>query len=112
MRDKGHYVTIKGQIQEEDITIIYIPNIEAPQYVRLIITTIKGEIDSNTITVGSLVVQMVKNSPVMRETWVRSLGWEDSLEEGIATHSSILAQGQRSLASYIQSMRLQRVGHD
>ena len=55
---------------------------------------------------------MVKNSPVMRETWVRSLGWEDSLEEGIATHSSILAQGQRSLASYIQSMRLQRVGHD
>ena len=56
MRDKGHYITIKGQIQEEDITIIYIPNIEAPQYVRLIITTIKGEIDSNTITVGSLVV--------------------------------------------------------
>ena len=111
MRDKGHYITIKGQVQEEDITIIYIPNIEAPQYIRLI-TTIKGEIDSNTIIVGSLVVQMVKNSPVMRETWVQSLGLEDSLKEGIATHSSILAQGQRSLASYIQSMRLQRVRHD
>ena len=34
---------------------------------------------------------MVKNPPAMRETWVRSLGWEDALEEGMATHSSILA---------------------
>ena len=35
--------------------------------------------------------QLVKNLPVMRETWVRSLGWEDPLEKGVATHSSILA---------------------
>ena len=34
---------------------------------------------------------MVKNLPAMQETWVQSLGWEDALEEGIATHSSILA---------------------
>ena len=34
--------------------------------------------------------QLVKNLPAIRETWVRSLGWEDALEEGIATHSSIL----------------------
>ena len=40
---------------------------------------------------ASLVAQLVKNSPAMQETWVRSLGWEDPLEEGIATHSSILA---------------------
>ena len=40
---------------------------------------------------GSLVSQMVKNLPAMRETWVRSLGWEDPLEKGKATHSSILA---------------------
>ena len=39
----------------------------------------------------SLVAQMVKNPPAMRETWVQSLGWEDPLEEGMATHSSILA---------------------
>ena len=39
----------------------------------------------------SLVAQMVKNSPVMQETWVRSLVCEDTLEEGMATHSSILA---------------------
>ena len=39
----------------------------------------------------SLVAQLVKDLPAMRETWVRSLGWEDPLEEGMATHSSILA---------------------
>ena len=40
---------------------------------------------------ASLVAQTVKNLPAMRETWVRSLGWEDPLENGKATHSSILA---------------------
>jgi len=40
---------------------------------------------------ASLVAQLVKNLPAMWETWVRSLGWEDLLEEGMATHSSILA---------------------
>ena len=40
---------------------------------------------------ASLVAQMVKNPPAMRETWVRSLSWEDPLEKGKATHSSILA---------------------
>ena len=40
---------------------------------------------------ASLVAQLVKNPPAMRETWVRSLGWEDPLEKGKATHSSILA---------------------
>ena len=39
----------------------------------------------------SLVAQMVKNLPTMRETWVLSLVWEDPLEEGMATHSNILA---------------------
>ena len=40
---------------------------------------------------ASLVAQLVKNPPAMRETWVQSLGQEDPLEEGMATHSSILA---------------------
>ena len=40
---------------------------------------------------ASLVAQLVKNPPTMQETWVRSLGWEDPLEKGKATHSSILA---------------------
>ena len=40
---------------------------------------------------ASLVAQVVKYPPVMWETWVLSLGWEDTLEKGMATHSSILA---------------------
>ena len=40
---------------------------------------------------ASLVAQMVKNPPAMRETWVESLGWEDPLQEEMATHSSTLA---------------------
>ena len=51
---EGHYIKIKGSIQEEDITIvnIYASNIGEPQYIRQILTAIKGEIDSNTIIVG------------------------------------------------------------
>ena len=40
---------------------------------------------------ASLVAQLVKNPPALHETWVQSLGWEDPLEKGMATHSSILA---------------------
>ena len=53
-RDKeGHYIMIKGSIQEEDITIIniYTPNTGAPQYVRQTLTSMKGEIN-NTLIVG------------------------------------------------------------
>ena len=56
-RDKeGHYIMIKGSIQEEDITIIniYAPNIGAPQYVRQMLTSMKGEINNNTIIVGDI----------------------------------------------------------
>ena len=56
IRDKeGHYIMIKGSIQEDDITIVnvYAPNIGAPPYIRQILTTMKGEIDSNTIIVGN-----------------------------------------------------------
>ena len=61
----------------------------------------------------SLVAQMVKNLPVLWETWVRSLGWEDPPEEGMATHSSILTWRipQTEEPSRLQSMGLQRVGH-
>ena len=43
------------------------------------------------VSLGFLVAQLVKNLPAMWETWVRSLAWEDPLEKGKATHSSILA---------------------
>ena len=54
-RDKeGHYIIIKGSIQEEDTTSIniYAPNIGALQYVRQMLTSMKGEINNNTIIVG------------------------------------------------------------
>ena len=51
-RDKEeHDIMIKGSIQEEDITIIYAPNVGALQYVRQMLTSMKGEINSNTIIV-------------------------------------------------------------
>ena len=57
-RDKdGHYIMIKGSIQEEDITIIdiYTPNIGAPQYVWHMLTSMKGEINNNTIIAETLI---------------------------------------------------------
>ena len=63
---------------------------------------------------SSLVAQMVKNPPAMQETWIQSLGPEDRLEKGMATHSSILAWRipQTEEPRQLQSMDLQRVGHD
>ena len=58
---------------------------------------------------ASLVAQLVKNPPAMQETWVRSLGWKDSLEKEKTTHSSILAY---LIPWTIKSMGSQRVGHD
>ena len=61
-----------------------------------------------------MIAQVVKNLPAMQETWVRSLGQEDFLKKGMATHSSILAwripwTGE---PGRLQSLGLQRVGHD
>ena len=63
---------------------------------------------------ASLVVQMVKRLPTMQETRVRSLGQEDPLEEGMATHSTILAWRipWTEDPDRLQSMGSQRVGHD
>ena len=62
----------------------------------------------------SLVAQLVKNPPAMQETYIQSLGWEDPLEEGMATHSSILAWRipWTEEPGGLQSMGLQRVRHD
>ena len=46
---------------------------------------------TRTVSWASMVAQMVKKFPAVQETWVRSLDWEDTLEEGMATHSGILA---------------------
>ena len=58
----------------------------------------------NSFNFASLVAQMVKRLPAVRETWVRSLGWEDPMEKAMATHSSNLAWKipwtERSLVGY------------
>ena len=67
-RDKeGHYIMIKGSTQEEDITIIniYAPNIGASQYVRQMLTSMKGEINSNKIIVGDFNIPL---TPMDRST--------------------------------------------
>ena len=63
---------------------------------------------------ASLVVQTVKHLPAVRETWVRSLGWEDPLEKEIATHSSTIAWKipWTEEPGRLQSVGSQRVGHD
>ena len=58
---------------------------------------------------ASLVAQLVKNLPTMQETWVQSLGWEDPLEKGKATHCSILAW---RIPETIQSLGSQRIRHN
>ena len=66
------------------------------------------------MTTASLVAQRLKRLPLMRETWVRSLGQEDPLEKEMATHSSILAWRipWTEEPGGLQSMWSQRVGHD
>ena len=64
---------------------------------------------------ASLVVQLGKNLPAMQETWLKSLGWEDPLEEGMATHSSLLAwripMDRGACRATVHGV-MQRVGHD
>ena len=84
-RDKeGHYVMIQGSLQEEDIPIvnIYAPNIGTPQYIRQTLTYIKGEIDSNIITVGDFNTPLTPmdrslNQKINKETQVLN----DTLDE-------------------------------
>ena len=79
----------------------------------------KGRVNSlksikKSVLLISLVAQLVKNLPAVQETWVRSLDWEDPLEEDVATHSSILAWRipWTEEPGGLQSMGSQRVGHD
>ena len=69
---------------------------------------------SSALQETSLMVQMVKNLPAVQETWVRSLGQNDPLEKGMATHSSIPAcrTPWTDEPDGLQSMESQRVGHN
>ena len=81
---------------------------------QAIICFISGEKEKGSNLRASLVAQMVKNLHVMQKTWVQSLGQEDPLEKGLATHSSILAWRipWTEEPGGLQSMGSQRVKHD
>ena len=64
------------------------------------------------VSQASLVAQLVKNLPVVQETWVQSLGLEDPLEKEMAIHASILAWRTPEEPNGLQSMGSQRVGHN
>ena len=72
---------IKGSIQEEDITIlnIYAPNIGAPQYIRQILTTMKGEINSNTIIVGDLTHHLHQSTDHPSRKYIRKQALNDTI---------------------------------
>ena len=73
-----------------------------------------GDLDVDQKIRASIVAQMVKNLPAMQETWVRSLGREDPLEKGLATHSSTQAWRILWMGRLVglQSVGSQRVGHN
>ena len=82
-------------------------------------TVVKGSCKHNqglnSVDLKTLALaQMIKNLPAVWETWVPSLGWEDSLEKGMATHSSTLAWRipWTEEPGGLQSMGSQRVGHN
>ena len=79
IRDKeGHYQKIKGSIQEEDIKIIntYAPNRRAPQYVRQMPTSMKGEINSNTIIVGDFNIPLTPMDTSTKQNWQRNTNFK------------------------------------
>jgi len=84
---EGDYISIKGSIQEEDITVIntYAPNIGTPQYIRQMLTTIKGEIHNNTITVGDFKIPLT--------TMGRSSGQKVNKETQALNHTHIRLDG-------------------
>ena len=97
-------MTLNGSIVMFFVEEIWCKWLQAFQVVLVVKNLPANTGDLRDATRASFVAQLVKNQPAMRETWVRSLGWEDPLEEGMATHSSVLAwrsaHGQRSLAGY------------
>ena len=104
------------------LKVFYVLMLRSLIYCKMMITiALANSFISHIVTISflwqehlsSLVAQMVRNLPAMWETWVGSLGWEDLLEKGMATHSSILAWRipWTEEPGELQSMGSQRVRH-
>ena len=110
----GAWGKLKGEGTHVFLCLTHVVRQKPIQYYKAIILQLKINL-KNCIDLGaSLVAHMVENLPVVQETRVWSLGQEDSLEKGMATHSSILVWRipWTEEPDVLQSVRLQRVGHD
>ena len=83
----GSNVLQNSQETAQQTTLVWPLSVSLPPA----ISALPGASSQCRLSDPTLVAQWVKNLLVMQETWVRSLGWEDTLEEGMATHSSILS---------------------
>ena len=83
----GSNVLQNSQETAQQTTLVWPLSVFLPP----VISALPGASSQCRLSDPTLVAQWVKNLLVMQETWVRSLGWEDTLEEGMATHSSILS---------------------
>ena len=98
MANRNECLSVSMQIMSypRELQLTYLPNLEEakeqglPMHMHFNTSSFHG----NLCFVNSLIVQLVKNSPAMRETWVRSLGWGDPLEKGKATHRPVSWPGE------------------
>ena len=107
-------MTLNGSIVMFFVEEIWCKWLQAFQVVLVVKNLPANTGDLRDATRASFVAQLVKNQPAMRETWVRSLGWEDPLEKEMAIHSSTIAWKTpwTEEPSRLQSMGPQRVEHD
>ena len=103
----------KENIRTDIITICHFVQMEF-NYYRYILMILLKETEFESFSCASLVTQTVKNLPAMQETQARSLGWEDTLEKGMDTHSSILAWEipWTEEPGSLHSIGSRRAGHD
>ena len=100
-------IDLTSVIQDFKFPFFYEPNVVAFYLMEIVGISL-------TILMASLVALMVKSLTTKRETWVRSLGWEDLLQKGMATHSSIAAWRipWKEEAGRLKSMGSQRAGYN
>ena len=105
-------MSLLGKLVSMAVAVCRIPVLEcAASWLQVLLLQVSEDVSDRILNLvwASLITQLVKNPPAMQETRVRSLGWEDPLEKGKTTHSSILAW---RIPGTVQSVGSQRVPHD
>ena len=105
-------MSLLGKLVSMAVAVCRIPVLEcAASWLQVLLLQVSEDVSERILNLvwASLITQLVKYPPAMQETRVRSLGWEDPLEKGKTTHSSILAW---RIPGTVQSVGSQRVPHD